>query len=232
MSSPLTTAENELAAAYERDGYIVAPSLFSREECSRLKEVGLQVLREHAAPGSSVYVGMAAADPLFYQLASDDRLVKILRLIMPDGVMFMSDKFVFKSGDRRRATPWHCDSSYWPNTRPKLSVWIPLDDVTAANGALKVIPGGHKQTWRHHQADPREFDKTIKDLAHDAPGEVICEMQAGSALIFSDNLPHASTENISGLDRYALISTYHAPAPDESFDLHFEARHVIIGRAE
>lgn len=212
---------------YERDGFLIVPDLLTSNECKQLKREGLKVLSEHAKPGSTVFVGAAANSSLFYRLASHARIVKVLHQIMPDGIMFMSDKLVFKTGVQPKATPWHCDNAYWRNTRPKLSVWIALDDVSAQNGALRVLPGGHHQDWKHSAAaQGEEFGNRIQDLNEETA--VICEMKAGSALFFSDRLPHSSTPNSNGEDRYAIISTYHVPAPDEEFDTHFAARHVIV----
>src|SRR5262245_10773031 len=125
----------QIAAEYERDGYWVAHEMFSHAECEELKAEALRLMKEEAARMNSytkkpsVFVGVAAASPKYYKFASDPRIVSVLKAIMPEGIMFMSDKFVFKSGDQRFATPWHYDAAYWPNTRPKLSVWIALDDV-------------------------------------------------------------------------------------------------------
>ena len=216
-----------LLEQYERDGFLVIPHLLDSSECAVLKSEGLKVLSQHAKPGSTVYVGAAANSGLFYRLASNANIVRVLHSIMPDGIMFMSDKLVFKSGVQPKATPWHCDSAYWRNTRPKLSVWIALDDVTAQNGAMRVLPGGHHQDWQHSApAQGEEFGNRIQDLNEE--NVITCEMKAGSALFFSDRLPHSSTPNSNGNDRYAIISTYHAPAPEEKFDTHFAARHVIV----
>ena len=228
----------QIAQAYDRDGYWVATELFSQKECDDLKAEALRVIKEEAARLNSyakkptVYVGVAAASPKYYKLASDPRIVSVLTAIMPDGVMFMSDKFVFKSGDQRFATPWHYDAAYWPNTRSKLSVWIALDDVTANNGTLKVVRSSHRKDWEHkhleaHQTN-NEFVNQIDTTQWSPQDEVICELKRGGAIFFSDRTVHGSCENTAGLDRYVIISTYHAPVPDEEFDKSFPARHVIV----
>jgi ectoine hydroxylase-related dioxygenase (phytanoyl-CoA dioxygenase family) len=223
----------ELREAYERDGFCLVPHLFEQDECEEWKEEALRVLCEQQQTGkrvNTVYVGAAAASPLFYALASHPRLINLLRELMPEGIAFLSDKIVFKSRDHTFATPWHLDAAYWPNTRPKLSVWIALDAVSAENGALKVLPGSHRRDWLHRSSDGsmtnNEFTQvTTPDWNSDE--ERICELPQGGAIVFSDRLLHASCPNSAGADRYSLISTYHAPAPDEPFDLSFPARHVI-----
>jgi len=229
----------QIAQNYDRDGYWVAPEMFSQKECDDLKAEALRLMKEEAASMNSytkkptVFVGVAAASPKYYKLASDPRIIAVLTAIMPEGVMFMSDKFVFKSGEQRFATPWHYDAAYWPNTRAKLSVWIALDDATADNGTLKVVRGSHRQDWEHKQSDMRqtnnEFVNQIDTTQWSPADEVICEIKRGGAIFFSDRTVHGSCENTAGLDRYAIISTYHAPvAVEEEFDKSFKARHVIV----
>lgn len=222
-------APTDLRAEYHRDGFVLVPDVLSRDECAALKTEGLKVLADNARPGSTVFVGAAVASPRFRELADDRRLVGPLEQLLPGGVMFLSDKLVFKSGVQRKATPWHTDRAYWLGTRPKLSVWIALDDVTEANGALRVLPGGHHEDWRHDTGvgEDGEFDSRIRDLDGREDETIVVEMTRGSALYFSDRLPHSSTPNVAGTDRYAIISTYHEPADDEEFDLGFGARHVV-----
>ncbi len=232
MKTDKLPVSDAVAAAYNRDGYHIVPELLTAKECEVFKAEALRVMRECAGPKRTVYVGAAAASPLFYRLADDPRIVSVLERIMPDGVMFMSDKIVFKSAAQTFPTPWHLDMFYWRNTRPKLSVWIPLDDSMAENGTLKVVPGSHHRDWQIRQsgdtsAPDREFVNIIRDQQWRPEDEVICELKRGGAIIFSDRLAHASCPNTAGTDRYAIISTYHAPALDEDFDKEFAARHVI-----
>lgn len=218
------------AARYDRDGFIIIPDLLSAKECDTLKAEARKVLDEHAKPGASVYVHVAVVNAAFRALAEDSRLVDILKPVMPHGVMFLSDKIVYKAADKAFPTPWHIDAYYWRNTRPKLSVWIPLDDATAENGTLTVVPGSHKRDWRMVKLSlpSGEFGMGITDGEWKAGDVVTCNIKRGTAIVFSDRLVHGSTPNIAGKDRYAIISTYHAPAADEAFDLEFPARKVIV----
>lgn len=232
MKSTTTASYEALTAQYHRDGYCIVPAAIGDEECDILKVEALRVLREQAPSGASVYVGCAVVSKVYEQLASDPRVIEVLRPIMPGGVMFMSDKFVFKSKDKTFASPWHIDAYYWPGTRPKLSVWIPLDDVDAGNGTLQVIPGSHLKPWARadgeQSATNGEFANVVRDQTWKPDEVVTCSVPRGSLVIFSDLLVHGSCPNTSGRDRYTIISTYHAPAADEEFDKGFAARRVIV----
>ncbi len=223
-----------LAARYAQDGFVVIPDLLSGAECDRLKVEARQVLDHHAKPGASVYVHVAVVSPAFRALAEDPRVVAILKPVMPQGVMFLSDKIVYKAPDKTFPTPWHIDCFYWRNTRPKLSVWIPLDDATAENGTLTVVPGSHNKDWRMVKMGLPSGDFQYEINGGDwREGDVVtCAIQRGTAIIFSDRLVHGSTRNTAGKDRYAIISTYHAPAADEPFDRDFPARKVLVPAAQ
>ncbi len=220
----------QLAARYERDGFVILPDLLNAEECDTLKAEARRVLDSFARPKASVHLHMAATSPVFRALSEDTRIVTALRAVMPHGVMFLSDKIVYKSADKTFATPWHVDFFYWLNTRPKLSVWIPLDDATADNGTLTVVPGSHRRDWRmvKKALASGDFEYEIAGGTWSDGDVVTCAIKRGTAIIFSDRLVHGSTANTAGRDRYAIISTYHAPALDEPFDLDFPARKVLV----
>jgi ectoine hydroxylase-related dioxygenase (phytanoyl-CoA dioxygenase family) len=215
---------------FERDGFCVVSRLLQPDQCKRLKTEAQRILRERSSGGATVFVGAATASPLFYELADDVRVVAVVRELIDEGVAFLSDKIVFKSSKQTFATPWHCDAAYWPNTRPKISVWIALDEVSRSNGALKVLPRSHMSDWNHASGkgagDRNEFvNNVVPDW--DPEEEIICALPQGGAIFFSDRLLHASCENTAGADRFSIISTYHAAGQDEPFDRHFSARHIV-----
>jgi ectoine hydroxylase-related dioxygenase (phytanoyl-CoA dioxygenase family) len=100
---------------------------------------------------------------------------------------------------------------------------------------LKVVRGSHKKTWQCARNNNlaqtnNEFVNVVDQSQWNAADEAVCEIEQGSAVFFSDNLIHGSCTNTSGLDRYAIISTYQSPGPEEEFDKIFPARHTIISR--
>lgn len=221
---------DDLADRYEHDGFIIIPNLINDDECDKLKVEAAKILKEKAHPDASVYVHASVASPLYQEYHRDPRIVNILKKIMPNGVMFLSDKIVAKTSEKTFATPWHIDAFYWQNTRPKLSVWIALDDANADNGTLTVVRGSQKKDWTLiNQSLPNgEFFYQISDDVINKDDVVICTVKRGAAIFFSDRLVHGSTSNIAQKDRYTVISTYHAPGDDEPFDLDFPAREILV----
>lgn len=213
--------------AWEAGGFIIVPDVLSSDECRVLKEEALQILRDHAKPGATVHLGCSAVSRNFARLAEKPEIMELLKLLLPGGVEFLSDKLVYKKPGKDFATPWHIDEWYWKNTRPKISVWIPFDDASAESGTLTVVPGSHRRDWTRRRSEGinNEF---IFATEHDIPEKeaVVCGIQAGTAIIFSDRLLHGSTSSRGRNERYAIISTYHAPG-HEPFDDQFPARRVL-----
>lgn len=225
-----------LADLYHRDGFTIIPDLVPAAQVPALKTECRHLLATHQ-PTGSVFVGASAVSPLCHALGGDPRLVALLVQLLPGGVAFLSDKIVLKNASHRFATPWHQDAAYWPGTRTKLSVWIALDEVTAANGALRVLPGSHLHHPVHNHnpsghVTTGEFHNALA-LGDNPPAARTVAVPAGAAVVFSDLLIHGSHPNHSGADRVSLISTYHEPVDtDEPFDLAFPARRDLVRMQE
>ncbi len=210
----------DLKALWDRDGYIVLPELFRRDEVAAWKDEIRRVLPtdgNHRKDG--VWVGVTLASPLIRAANADPRVVAALNAVIGPDVEFLSDKLVFKSAGMDYGSPWHQDWSYWYGAH-KTSVWIALDDATVANGCLRLIPGSHRTQVPHtgDASDGKGFGYRLDPKSVDESRAVTAEVPAGGAVIFHDLLLHASFQNSSGKDRWALISTYRdAAVPDETY---------------
>jgi len=207
---------------YERDGFLVLEDLFDAAEAEALKREARRLLGvggsepvvdQAAVEGfrkHGVFVGLAASSPAFGEAARHPRIVAVLREVLGDSVVFLSDKAVYKDATTDFGSPWHQDWPYWKGSH-KVSVWIALDAATRENGCLKVIPGSHHQGELAHTgeaADGLGFDNRLAADMLDEAEAVTLELPAGGAVVFHDLLFHASHPNSSGRDRWALISTY------------------------
>lgn len=201
---------------FDQDGYFVLPRLFSTEETVRLKEEVRSVLEQlrgsdkyDSVRKQGVLVGLAARNESFKRAAVQPVLTEALREVVGDGLYFLSDKIVFKNAEADYGSPWHQDYMYWKGSH-KLSVWIALDRATPDNGCLKIIPGSHRAALMHDgdTSDGLGFGHRVDPDAIDEAKAVAVPLEAGGAVVFHDLLLHASYPNVSGKDRWALISTY------------------------
>ncbi|RAV19197.1 hypothetical protein DQG23_21915 [Paenibacillus contaminans] len=211
---------------YDRDGYVIAENMFSIEEVAAFKQEirdTLAKVEEREGSGKhfthGVYVGLALQSEMFRKLAADSRIAAVLREVIGDQVLFLSDKVVAKDASKDFASPWHQDWPYWKGSN-KVSVWIALDDAFPENGCLKMVPGSHRSAVDHVNPDDASegFVSRLRPEDIDESKVVAIPAKAGTAVIFHDLTFHASYPNVTGKDRWALISTYKdAREPDPEY---------------
>ncbi|MDA1191220.1 MAG: phytanoyl-CoA dioxygenase family protein [Candidatus Poribacteria bacterium] len=217
----MTPEQDRWKAQFERDGYLIIPNLFPRQEATRLKAECLRILNSLGNPSegilkTGVYVGLAANSEVFAEAVADSRLLDVLEATLGEEIEFLSDKFVFKNDSTGFGSPWHQDWHYWHGSN-KHSIWVALDDVTTDNGALKVMPGSHLAPITHDgdASDGHGFGHRMRPDAVDESKAVTGEMEAGGAIFFSDLTLHSSHPNTTGADRWVWIPTYRDASADD-----------------
>lgn len=209
----------DLAAEFDRDGFVIVPHLFSRAEMAQTKAAIASVLCETGDHGG-VFVGLSARDEVCRALHRDPRILDILATIWAPDIEFLSDKIVYKSARTDYASPWHQDWPYWHGAH-KISVWLALDDATIQNGCMKLLPGSHRHV-ETHDAGPTvagTFGNSVRPETVEEAQAVTAAVEAGGAVFFHDLALHASHPNASGADRWAWIGTYRdAKADDLEYD--------------
>ena len=161
-------------AAYERDGFIVVPDVFSAAEIDELRRVtdGFVARSVSVAANDDVYdledTHSAAGprvrrlkaphliDPVYFRASRNDKVVAILAELW-GSVRFDTGKLNMKSAGYGAPVEWHQDWAFYPHTNDDLAaVGIMLDDVDMENGPMMVVPGSHKgPIWDHHGPNGR-----------------------------------------------------------------------------
>ena len=211
---------SEIGEAFERDGFVIVPNLYTHEEVKALKEEIRRIVTELKGEAdqagedpelllrSGVYVGLAGRSPVFREAVRDPRLLDILEATMGPDIEFISDKVVFKNAATDYASPWHQDWPYWGGCH-KVSVWVALDDATPENGTLRVIPGSHKKALEHHDpADGLAFSNRVHASDIDESTAITATVEAGGAVFFHDLAVHGSHASTTRQDRWVWIPTY------------------------
>jgi Phytanoyl-CoA dioxygenase (PhyH) len=108
--------------------------------------------------------------------------------------------------------PWHQDYPYWYVFTPEYAadtatVMLFLDDASAGNGALRVLPGSHARGPAPR--DPNDPTKFLADpTLIDADQEVVLEVSAGTVCVFGPYLLHRSSPNTTDAHRRALLYSF------------------------
>ena len=131
-------------------------------------------------------------------------------------VRILEDNALFKDPGKGGSLKWHQDYPYWPLAQPNaVTAWLALDDVTAENGAMQMVPGSHVMgetlpaafgtgsTYLHELRPPtvRPIDDPVET---GLPVETIT-VPAGSISMHHCLTWHASLPNISSTPRRAIV---------------------------
>jgi ectoine hydroxylase-related dioxygenase (phytanoyl-CoA dioxygenase family) len=133
-----------------------------------------------------------------------------------EAVELYTEKLNVKRAGVGGAYALHRDLPYWvgasDDPERMLTVLLTLDDASAENGALQVLPGSHRIESPPQKDSELEFERNELDPDQiDTSQMVPVEVPAGSAIFFGPRLIHTSGSNESAVDRRALLYTYQRP---------------------
>lgn len=224
--------EKEISAAnalfYKKNGYLVAPGLFSAAEVAALKKETAAIFR-----GDRGYVeGLMCnceketdedilkkfvaihfphkLSPVIHEMLFHPKIVNILTHIVSDNLKCMQC-MLFVKAPGKKGQSWHQDEYYIP-TRDKslVGVWIAIDDATVENGCLWIIPGRPGYILPRVPNHNQEYADVDSIYVTDFKEKMIpVEVKAGSVVFFNGYTLHSSQSNKTLNNfRTALVSHY------------------------
>lgn len=131
-------------------------------------------------------------------------LAPVRDLIGPN-LRLHTSKLNLKSAGYGAAVEWHQDWAFYPHTNDDiLAVGVFLDDMSADNGPLMMLPGTHRGPVYDHHANG-EFVGAIRPHDLDLGTAVNLIAPAGSISLHHVRLVHGSDINRSARDRRLLL---------------------------
>jgi phytanoyl-CoA hydroxylase len=217
-------------AAYDRDGVIVVPDVFSAAEIGELRAATDDFVARSAAIAANdeVYdledTHCTAAPrvrrlkaphlihPAYFRASRNHKVVGILAELW-GSVRFDTGKLNMKSAGYGAPVEWHQDWAFYPHTNDDLAaVGIMLDDVDMENGPMMVVPGSHQGPIYDHHGPNGRFCGAMDPArcAIDLSGALPCLGKAGSITVHHVRAVHGSATNFSGRERRFLLFQYRA----------------------
>lgn len=215
---------------FVRDGYAVFERVLEgtilemlREECARFvtrEDARLDELKTDVDGithrGQRYFAGECQrVQPRLRSMLFSEAMMEICRATLGPDCYFFYDQFVVKGADGGLPFSWHQDSGYLltnggpPDHKPYLTCWCPLDDASARNGTVRVLPFSQMPESRECIL-PHTRQSGTNDLvgyAGDTPG-VVVEVPAGSVVAFSSRLLHATGANKTSKIRRVYLAQY------------------------
>ena len=207
----------EIAAKFDRDGYVLLPQVISKAELVRLQEDTAHMIDEGYAgkePESDYfydplpdtgeivfhrvqYIFPKAKHNSFVKLLGHPFILQVVHRLLGDDFICGAEALVFKTPGNGKEVPVHCDCDA---SDPKLAPLIfnvdyYLDDATQENGCLLAAPGSHKLNYSPAEVSRQGFD---------FPGLIPVPVQAGNVLIHNTRVVHGSKRNTGNSLRRTL----------------------------
>ncbi len=215
--------------AFDRDGYLFFPALFTPEEVAHLTEAvpelyGRQEVYNVRERGSqAVRTNFAAHlySAPFARLARHPRMVEPVERLFGEKLYMHQFKINGKMAFEGDVWQWHQDFGTWTNddlmpTARAMNVAIFLDEVNAFNGPLMFIPGSHKRGVVDAKHDLTTTSYPLWTVDNDLIGQLVERAggrqggivsptgPAGSMILFDSCMVHASNGNLSPWNRVSV----------------------------
>jgi ectoine hydroxylase len=215
---------SEQIGQFDRDGYLLFPSLFTPQEMKTLLDEVPALYAQHRPENvrekdsDAVRTNFAAhlySKP-FAKLARHPRMVEPVMQVFGEALYMHQFKINGKMAFDGDVWQWHQDYGTWKNDdlmpEPRaMNVAIFLDEVNEFNGPLMFIPGSHKLGVLDAQHDISTTSYPLWTINHDSirklverGGIVAPKGPAGSMILFHSCLVHASSSNLSPWNRVSV----------------------------
>lgn len=199
-------------AQYDRDGFLVFPQVLDAGLVRLASEhvAWLQQKNPELRP-ENLHHRLMWDDPFWVRLVSDPRLLDLVEPIIGPNIALFASHYISKPGGDGLPVLWHQDGSYWPlEPMEVVTAWLAVDDSTAENGCMRVLPGSHHGPMlAHHQHDQQAVLGTeIRPEDLDTSGAVDVELPSGGVSLHHPLLVHGSNPNHSPRRRCGLTIRY------------------------
>ena len=192
-------------------GYVILPAFAPEALLAQLRE-RLQALfaAEGEAAGSEFrqeagaqrLANLIDKGEVFGRVVADPLILETVGQVLGNDFKLSSLNALSANPFNASSQPLHADGGgiadergYWVCN----AVWM-IDEFTAENGAIRVVPGSH--TWRKL---PQQI---LADPAEAHPDEVLVTGPAGTVVVMNAHTWHGGTENRTAQPRCALHSFY------------------------
>lgn len=149
---------------------------------------------------------------VYYRVMRDSKMTDCVAELIGPNVKYHHSKINSKLPGAATAVKWHQDFPFTPHSNDDLiTALLMVDEVTAENGPLQVVPGSHRgelyDLW-HDGVFTGAVDDAV--TAYCLDNAVTCTGKAGSLCLMHTRLLHGSAPNMSARPRTLFITVYSA----------------------
>lgn len=210
----------EIAARYDRDGFVCPLDILSAAEAQALRAELEQAEAEVANDPKRLAMVRgypARLLPGFDALVRHPKMIAAAAAVLGPDLMVWGSGFFIKEARTDSYVSWHQDLTYWGlDQAQKVTVWLALSPATRESGCMRFVPGTHREALQPHR-DGFHADNLLtrgQEIAVevDESQAVDAALQPGQASLHHGHLFHASGPNGTDDRRIGAAIRYISPA--------------------
>jgi len=199
---------------YERDGYTFPIRAMSAGDALHYRKC-LEVYEQET--GGPISSNMRRKTHLLFRWANElirhPKIVDAVEDILGPDILCWASNFFIKEANTPDFVAWHQDATYWGlSSNDVVTVWIALTDAPVESGAMKFLPGSHRQAVLEHRDtfDDHNLLTRGQEIAVDVPDDegVYVPLKAGEFSLHHVLLVHGSEPNTTNDRRIGLAIRY------------------------
>ena len=202
-ASPALTSAQDVAARYDRAGFVFPIDVVSAEEARAIRADLEAAEAELTDDPERLALLRSYPDrllPSFDKLVRNPNLIAAVSAVLGPDLLVWSAGLFIKEAKSPKIVSWHQDLTYWGlDEADETTCWVALSASTTASGCMKFVPGSHKKRLVPHvdTFDDNNLLTRGQEIAVEVDDEegVAVELQPGQASMHHGHLFHASGPN-------------------------------------
>jgi non-haem Fe2+, alpha-ketoglutarate-dependent halogenase len=209
----MTRLSQEAVQRYRNEGYVSPIRVLSPVAAAGYR----QQLEAVEASGRLPAGGLRSKSHLLLkwvdEIVRHSKVLDAVESIVGTDILVWGTSFFIKEPRNKGYVSWHQDLTYWGLEPPDIvTAWIALSESSAANGAMRVIPGTHTSEVVPHK-DTFAADNLLSrgqeiSVEVDEGKAVTLELEPGQMSLHHVKLIHGSEPNPSRVRRIGLAIRY------------------------
>jgi len=203
-------------AQYRRDGYVVLQDFLHDDEVADWREIFLPAVERRAESFGAGKLGIGQGfihheDPRIRDLLYSPKIGKLIGELNGFSEVRLLNDYCYRRPAHFRTTDWHVSMhEALPMDSRKVTVaWISLQDLSARNAAICVLPGFPKIARLGASPKPPGIDGLFEHYPEWRDVETVSiDGRAGFCCFYNALMPHATAANLTPQPRYSVLGFY------------------------
>ena len=210
-----------LRSTFDRDGYVAVKPFLGKDEVDELRRHTLRFIEEEVPklPDDVVYCEVKGDystlkqiqklnefDKFFDSFARSDDVTNLAAELLGGDAELQNMQYFDKVPGLGKPTPPHQDGYYFMiNPQKAVTMWLSLGKADGDNGAVKYIPGSHRELRSHGRTGTLGFSQGISDWC-ESDEDACVQMVAGPGdmLVHHSLTIHCANGNPTNRDRKSI----------------------------